>query len=98
MGVLSWLLGLTALLGHLEAYGSYYSSMAINFALIFVMKKLIKAMGNNELASVFGLGGYSIVMGIFINLLIAMSNNGFNTGLNELDFSEFNKIMDDMTK
>lgn len=98
MGVLAWLLSLTALIGHLEAYGSYYSSMAINFALIFVMKKLIKSMGNSELASVFGLGGYSVVIGIFINLLVAMSNNGFKTGLEELDFSELNKLMDDVTK
>lgn len=83
MFIVKYVIGLLILIGHLKAYNSYYINIGTSFVVTFALKKIINSM-NKDLASMFGLAGYCVVLNYIVKLLIAISGNGFNVDVKDI--------------
>ena len=85
--LVSWVLGLVLLKGHLAAYGIFYKDIFFTFAITLIMKKLISTM-SKEHASIFGLGGYALTIASFCKLLVAIHQNGTGMNLDDINMKD----------
>lgn len=93
MAILKWIVGITLAGLHLKAYADYYINILLSFSVTFIIKRLIKSMGNTELAGVFGLGGYSLGIVAILNLFRAVLRKGLGVNIQDIDMSQFKDFM-----
>ena len=61
---------------HIKAYKTYFIKTLCLYTITFLLKRIMKSMGDKEKADVLGLSGYCLTLVSILDYLQAVSSNG----------------------